>query len=208
MQNRKKLIFVYVGIAVFFSILAVVMSALYFITFHGELSTNLSDWDAFGSYFSVIVAIINLVFFIIITIYVAQIQDKSLNQQLLQDRELHIQDYKWKRLEELNSIVTNLLSIAIGNINSESIKKLYYESCKLSRSIDLYIANNSMLFPDIDFKTSAKATNTFNDYVIEIKDNKSFSPEIIRNLNQLMADMDKSLSDLTVNIQNNLLNKK
>lgn len=177
---------------------------MYFI-FHDGLSHDPYYWDVFGSYFSVIISIDNLVFFIIITIYVAQIQDQTINNQIIQNEELHLLDYKWKRLEDLNQIINNLQSFENIDFNSQNIELLNREVWKLYRAVILYIKRNKNLFNEIDFSNVEKKTTEFKLLFDEIQKNKKgFTKEDINPLNEKLSEVDNALISLTENLQNNV----
>lgn len=204
-NKRKASICIYKITAAIFALLALAMCAAYFSVFHGGISCDPNDWDVFGSYFSVIIAIANLVFFIIITIHVAQIQDQSVNNQMSQEKKLHILDFKWKRLEDLNNIIISLQSIAIVNVNQENMIALYPKACKLFRAVNLYKKSNHTLFPEIDFNIAETTTKEFCEYIKVLKEKKEFTQDNVDQLNQKLNNLDCSLSDLTKAIQSNVL---
>lgn len=178
------------------------MVFLFFYTFHSGLSNNLADWEAFGSYFSVIVSIANLVLFIIITIYVAQLQDKTNENQMMHNKQLHMLDYKWKRIEDLNNIINSLQSIAIIDLGND-LKLLYIEVCKLHRSINLYQLRNIDLFgDDVDYSQSENAAKSFRDHVKELIDIGIVNDDDnITRLNSELKEIDTSLIRLSKELQ-------
>lgn len=205
MKNKKISIYIYKIIAAIFAILSIVMCVVYFVVFHSGLSHDPYYWDVFGSYFSVIISIVNLVFFIIVTIYVAQIQDQTINNQISQNEELHLLDYKWKRLEDLNQIINDLQSFAIIDVSPQNTELLSIEVWKLYRAVILYIKRNSNLFHEIDFTKLETETTEFKHLFEGLqKKEKEFTQEDVNLLNQQLTKVNDALITLTEKLQNNV----
>lgn len=184
-------------------IVALILCFLYFYMFHGGLSTDPSDWDAFGSFFSAVASIANLVFFIIITIHVAQIQDQTSKSQIIMQKNLYILEYKWRAFHDLNLIIDSLQKIPKKLDNN--IKQIYEEAANLQREIDLFEKRNSKFFEKLDFDTVKQTSNRFFEYVNTIKHKTTFTDADAAECSHLLKSVDTCLIVLAQKIQDNIL---
>lgn len=171
MKDCKSTMKIYWLLAGVLGILALVMCVSYFVVFSNGISHSISDWEAFGSYFSAVISLANLVFFIIITIYIAKLQDKTSEKQLNQEKEFQLFKYKWDRLTKLSKIVDGLQELAVGNIScTGTLEKLYERASENRRAVYLFCERSKSLFDSVDFNDAIDALKTFEKNVNSLKE--------------------------------------
>lgn len=99
-----KLIIVFVGII---SISSIVVFALicmpYFSQFkQSQFSNNTQDWGAFGSYIAGITAVLNLIVFIILTIYIARLGNANSKEQVVSQKKIIKSQFRQAEIDKLN----------------------------------------------------------------------------------------------------------
>jgi len=204
-RNKITLTWIFIPIAVFCAILLILMVVMYFSTFNGGVSTNPQDWITFGTYFTAVISLANLLFFIVITIYVAWLQNKSADKQISQEKDLHLLDYKWKRLEDLNRIINTIQTISAIPLGEKGFLHISRGIDQLNRSVILFSNRNEALFINVKFEDARKKVEELMQYKERIRGRKEYTEEDAQTLYSYLISIDNTLNDLAILIQNDLI---
>ena len=199
---KLKSILIIIGIV---SSLAISVMTIYFIyNFKNQyVSSNISDWGDFGTFFwgfiTCLVSILNLIIFVILTIHVSRIQENWNNFNFHFEKKKMFTDYRHKGIEELSRI-TNGYLINIANKLYEKgetdLKYIHFETVKLIENLNSYIPIYAYFFEEIinDINTIIKiAENIRNN--IEKKQNFNHE-EFIKDLKDYRKTANITVSNL------------
>lgn len=189
-------------------IIAGILLSTFVITFWGPISHDLTDWYEYSSFLAFIVSLVNLACFILLTYSAAMFQEDSHHKQMLAQkmelqtgfRKAHIDDIR-KRMLELNELPTMKMD------DDESFWQFVVKCKSLIRIFGIYENNNnSELFGQCDYKKINYYCSELNRRLESITLNKStptredkiFLNDILGKINNEIMDIEKKLSDYTL----------
>lgn len=142
------------GFLIMFSILLIVglliPTVFYITTFSGNvISHDPKYWglfaDYFGGLFNPIIALANLVIFIKLTLIVAEMQHKSTQQALNQEKKILISGLMHDSIKELSLVLNSLGEKIITNSGQTD-----WEILQVQQTVTTFGNNYAYLFPKID----------------------------------------------------------
>lgn len=199
---------VYIAIAIASGLSAMAFIVVFFVNFAGtKISDSISDWGAFGSYFSFITSIFNLIFFIILTYKASEIQEKlHYNQMSAQKIELQTslrKDY----IDDVRQRMLNLNSLTDYNILDKNEFLRFRRDCEtLRRVFNIYERNkNNDLLGTCNYKGINEKFDVLHNHIeagnahdsIDI-DQVQIITEVLNSVNEEIIIFEKSLSDFTI----------
>lgn len=103
MEENKSNSKIFLQILALSATIFTIVSIPYFIKFHSSIfSANSQDWGAFGSLIAGIVGVINLSVFIILTIHISRLSNKSSERQIMVQKKTLISEFRQKELNKLD----------------------------------------------------------------------------------------------------------
>lgn len=145
MKKTIKLIIFFWGIIATASIVIFVLIGMpYFSQFRqSQISNNTQDWGAFGSYIAGITAVLNLIVFIILTIYIARLGNANSKEQVVAQKKIIISQFRQAEIDKLNVQLDTVFRFK-GDESKEEIIKIY-------DTVSIYLTNflnqKKYLFP-------------------------------------------------------------
>lgn len=116
-------------------------SILYFITFHSGISSNPTDWMAFGNYFSGIASLLNVIVFTWLTIVINTADEKT----KLRDRQHQAAIIKSQlRYNELNWLISQFNMVYQADV---PLVMQFGKLVDISFSVNSFMQSRSRLFP-------------------------------------------------------------
>jgi hypothetical protein len=142
------------GLIVLFIILIIGMIP-FVVTFHNsQISESISDWGNFGSYFSSILTLINIVVFIYITFLIGDLDDKRSKSQIEAQYKITLTQFRQNELDKLN---TKLDSIFEGT--DEKKEKIINRFVLANKYLIDFSNQKKYLFPIIGVENNTKLIN-------------------------------------------------
>lgn len=189
-------------------ITALVYLSVFVITFWGSISNELGEWSEYSSVLNFIVSLVNLACFILLTYSASMFQENSHKKEMLAQkmelqtefRKAHIDDIR-RMMLELNVLPTMKMD------DKESFWDFYVKCKSLVRIFAIYEKNNnSELYGECDYRKINENFSELNNRLEKIlengsilnKEDKKFFNEILGNINNELIDIEKRLSDYTL----------
>ncbi len=198
LDNYLKITLISIG---FLTLMFIICFILQF--YKSNFSENISDWGDFGSYLggtiNTLIAIGNLVVFIILSIKIVQIQDSNEKRNRMVQKNTILTQFRYDAINEL-SIKIQLWTENLGNFASvkgyHDASKLYWEAIRLEFYFQTFCTNKKHLFPEINGKSLLKDLFRFK---LHFKDKKSGQLEklgdilndFIKNSNEFISELQK-----------------
>ena len=166
-----------------------------------NLSENISDWGNFGSYIggtiNTLIAIGNLVVFIILSIKIVKIQDANEKRNRKIQKDTILTQFRYDSINEI-SIKFHQWTENLGNTANENgfhnAYNLYWESIRLEFYFLTFCQNKRHLFPEMSEENVSKDLFRFKTH---FKDKKSGEIESLGEiLNDYIEDSNEFISDL------------
>jgi hypothetical protein len=144
-MNIKKFATTYIGIITISSIAIFLLIGLpYFTQFkQSQISNSTQDWGAFGSYISGIAAILNLLVFIILTIYIAKLGNANSKEQVVSQKKIIISQFRQAEIDKIN----DQLDAAFRFKGNESKGELINIYTTVSIYLTNFLNQKKYLFP-------------------------------------------------------------
>jgi hypothetical protein len=142
--DKKQLVGILIIIIISFVIMLMLISFPYFLNFKGsELSKNTQDWGAFGSYIAGVTSVINLIIFIILTVYIARLGDTNSERQISTQKKIMISQFRQSEIEKLSKHLDKAYDFSGNETKGELINIYVYTSKYLTD----FINQKKYLFP-------------------------------------------------------------
>lgn len=144
-MNIKKFATTFIGIITISSIAIFLLIGLpYFTQFkQSQISNSTQDWGAFGSYISGIAAILNLLVFIILTIYIAKLGNANSKEQVVSQKKIIISQFRQAEIDKIN----DQLDAAFRFKGNESKGELINIYTTVSIYLTNFLNQKKYLFP-------------------------------------------------------------
>ena len=148
-------------LSIVFGLIIILMTGFFIYKFRFQyISDNINNWSDFGTFFwgflSLLVATVNLIVFIILTVNVSKIQENWNSFNFFFEQKKVITEYRHKAIEELSRI-TNGYLINIANhafVNKiYDLNYIYFETIKLDESLRSFLTIYSYFFEDLTERT-------------------------------------------------------
>lgn len=147
-MNKLKMFLIFFGVILTIGLM--IPSLFYIVHFWGgKLSDDPQMWGTFGDYFGGIfnplLALANLVIFIKLTMIVAEMQDKSTQQALNQEKKILTSGLMHDSIKELSLVLNSLGEKIISNIGQAD-----WEILQVQQTVTTFGNNYEYLFATID----------------------------------------------------------
>jgi len=144
-MNTKRLTTTYIGIVAISSIVVFLLICVpYFAEFRqSQISNSTQDWGAFGSYVAGIVAILNLLVFIILTIYIAKLGNTNSKEQVVSQKKIIVSQFRQSEIDKIN----DQLDAAFRFKGNESKGELINIYTTVSIYLTNFLNQKKYLFP-------------------------------------------------------------
>ena len=134
-----------------FVVLILVLTGLLTIPFistfwNSDLSQQISDWGAFGSYFSVAVSVANLIVFIYLTNYISQLDEERHKNQITSQHKITLTQFRQTEITELS----NRLNRLFENFGTEPKPQVLGNLTINSVYLQNFFNEKTYLFPILD----------------------------------------------------------
>jgi uncharacterized membrane protein len=124
---KKSRLWIYLAVIIFLTLLLVIPFILTF--WNTNLSPKIEDWGAFGSYFSIIVSVANLIVFVYLTIYISNLDEERNKNQIASQYKITITQFRQTEIIELSNRLNRIFenfgtepkSNILGNLNITSL---------------------------------------------------------------------------------------
>jgi len=204
---------------IYFAITFILINLPYFLIFKSfAFSRITSDWGAYGSYIAGITSIVNLFFFIILTIYVARLgkrnsdaqistQEKITELQISAQKKIMLAQFRQSELNKLNEILYKpIFEVPDANSNSQSqLNSLNSISVAIFK-LKIFQKQQQNLFPILNEDSSQGIISKLIDlyeYIVGCYNNPNDVHNI--NTNLQLEDLFESLDKFNKIMQNFIL---
>ncbi len=188
-------------ISIIFGLILIITTIFFIYKFRFQcISDNISNWSDFGTFYwgflSFLVATLNLIVFIILTINISKIQEDWNSLNLSFEQKKVITEYRHKAIEELsriaNGYLTNIANHAFVNKITD-LNFVYFETIKLDESLRSFSTIYSYFFKDL-----TEQIHEILDLIKKIKENINKRDEFDKN--EFINDLQKyrQLTNLSV----------
>jgi len=161
-----------------------------------QLSNSMMDWGAFGSYFTFITSIINLIFFIILTHKASYFQEKSHNHKMLAQKIELQTSLRKSHIDEIRQRMFDLSSFTNRDISKiEEFKDFKRDCDTLKRVFNIYQTNKNidLLGDSCDYSKINKQFSVLDSLLIKVTTANVVSKDQI-------SEIWKALDDVNVEI--------
>ncbi|MEQ6118690.1 hypothetical protein [Reichenbachiella sp. MALMAid0571] len=111
-----------------------------------NLSEQIGDWGAFGSYFSIVISVANLVVFIYLTIYISQLDEEHHKSQIASQHKITLSQFRQTEITALS----NRLNLLFENFGTESKSEILGNLTINSVYLNNFFNEKTYLFPILE----------------------------------------------------------
>ena len=218
MKKSKTLIFLEV-FAIILVLLSTALLVVFIVNFFGmPLSKNMTDWGEFGSYISCIAALVNLVFFVILTYKAldfekssyekqASFQKETFTQQMLSQKAELQTAFRKSHIDDVRNIMFKLNNLTYYDLKEyDEFIKFKRECESLKRIFEIYEINKNIeLFGTCNYSKVNQEFDSLFQAINKIKKISGASNnqcediwEKLNAVNIAIIALEKQLSDHTI----------
>jgi hypothetical protein len=152
------------------------------------LSDTITDWGSFGDYFSgtigIIVGLLNLVFFIFLTIEIAKVNDVNNLKNLNFERKRIMTELRYESIKRYEERVSSLLDNLVNYLHQQPLQaqNILWEILKTENYFNEFLITYSDIFPNMNGQLLATDITKIKNYISQNQNNRSLLVQFIDNL--------------------------
>lgn len=145
-----------------FIILILVLTGLLTIPFvltfwSSNFSKQIGDWGSFGSYFSIVISVANLIVFIYLTIYISQLDEERHKNQITSQHKITLTQFRQTEITELS----NRLNLLFENFGTEAKSQILGNLTINSVYLNNFFNEKTYLFPILETREMKTRNQNF-----------------------------------------------
>lgn len=181
--KRKDLYYLVVGVGTI--VIIVLLWNFWSIFGKRPLPTILEKWAYFSDFFSLIIAILNLMLFFILTMKAADLNEYSYKHQMMAQKSDLLTSFRKSQLNDIQNQLKNIEELTNYNLsNDEELAKFKRSTELLKRSFAIYENNrNERIVGTLSFSDINNSLNELCEYTRDIKDVDN------NNLNEIQSEL-------------------